>query len=249
MHSLNTSVVAGTVAMLVLAGGSALAAPAEFRLVQQTPPTQGPNGTPDGQNLENDPSPRQPTPTQAPDADQPDGNNLSALDRQFMIEAARSGMAEVQLGQLAVQRAASDEVRQFGQRMIQDHTQANAQLMQLFSQKGISAPQDIGSEHQAIQAQLSNLSGASFDRAYMNYMVQEHNQDIAAFEQEVQQGQDPQVQTWARQTLPTLRTHLQQAQTIVNNLQAPGTDVDETEPEAQQVEPEAEQTEPVPALW
>jgi len=240
MHLLNASVAASTVAMLVLSGGLAHTAPADQRLVQQNLPTEGPNDAPDVPNQENIPNPTQPTPSQPPNTapNQLNNSNLSALDRQFMFRAAQSGMAEVQLGQLAVQRAASNEVRQFGQQMIQDHTQANAQLMQLFRQKGIPAPQDIGQQHQAIQAQLSNLSGASFDQAYMNYMVQEHGQDVSLFEQEAQQGQDTQVRTWARQTLPTLQAHLQQARTIMNNLQPSGAG-----------EPDAVQTEPVPALW
>jgi putative membrane protein len=250
MHVLNASVAASTVALLVLSGGLAHTAPAD-RLVQQNLPTQGPNTAPDVQDQENDPNPTQTTPTQSPTTapTQLNNNNLSDFDRQFMVRAAQSGMAEVQLGQLAVQRAASNEVRQFGQRMIQDHTRANAQLMQLSRQKGVSLPQTLGPQYQAIQARLSNLSGTSFDRAYMNQMVQQHSQDVSLFQQETQRGQDTQVRAWARQTLPALQAHLQQARTIANNLQPAGADAPGTTVQPGTTQPGTVQTEPVPALW
>jgi len=143
-------------------------------------------------------------------------NNLSAVDKKFMTEAAQGGLAEVQLGQLASQRATSDAVKQFGQRMVQDHTQANTQLKQLASQKGVTLPTTIGSENQKVKQQLSKLSKTRFDKAYTNDMVKDHEKDVSLFQSEAQGGQDPDVKAFAAQTLPTLQEHLQMAKSIAN---------------------------------
>ncbi|BAY18232.1 outer membrane protein [Anabaenopsis circularis NIES-21] len=150
-----------------------------------------------------------PSPTAAP-------NNLSSSDRQFINEAAQGGLAEVQLGQLASQRAANNAVKQFGLRMVKDHTQVNTQLKQLAARKGVKLPTTLNGENQQLQQRLSKLSGANFDREYMTHMVQDHQKDVSAFQTEAQQGQDPDVKAFASQTLPTLEEHLQQARSIVN---------------------------------
>lgn len=157
--------------------------------------------------------------TESPSPTAPGQNNLSSSDREFINEAAQDGLAEVQLGQLASERAASDAVKQFGQRMVQDHTQVNNQLQQLATQKGVTLPKTLNNENQQVKQRLSKLSGAQFDREYMNHMVQAHEKDVAAFESQAQQGQDADVKAFAAQRLPALQEHLQEARSIAN----PGT--------------------------
>lgn len=154
--------------------------------------------------------------SQSPSPAQSGQTTLSSSDQQFMIEAAQGGLAEVQLGQVASQRGARNAVKQFGQRMVQDHTQANNQLQQLAAQKGVTLPTDIGRENQQVRQQLSQLSGANFDRAYINHMVDDHIKDVSSFQREAQQGQDPDVKAFAAQTLPILQQHLQLARSIAN---------------------------------
>ncbi|WP_244329137.1 DUF4142 domain-containing protein [Tolypothrix sp. PCC 7910] len=143
-------------------------------------------------------------------------NNLSSADRAFMTEAAQGGLAEVQLGQLASQRGANNTVKQYAQRMVQEHTQANSQLQQLAKQKGVTLPTTLNSEHQQVKQQLTKLSGRNFDRQYMNHMVQDHEKTVALFQREAQEGQDADVKAFAAQTLPILQDHLQQAQSVAN---------------------------------
>jgi putative membrane protein len=95
----------------------------------------------------------------------------------------------------------------------------NNQLKQLATQKGVTLPTSIGSKNQQVKQRLSKLSGANFDRQYMNHMLEDHEKDVSAFGTEAQQGQDPDVKAFAAQVLPTLQEHLQQARSIVN----PGT--------------------------
>jgi len=138
----------------------------------------------------------------------------SAADTKFMKEAADGGMAEVQLGQLAASKASSDDVKKFGQRMVDDHSKANDQLKQLASQKQVDLPQDVSAKHKATKERLSKLSGAEFDRAYMSEMLKDHKKDVAEFERESKSAKDQDVKNFAAQTLPTLQEHLKQAQSI-----------------------------------
>jgi putative membrane protein len=141
-------------------------------------------------------------------------SGLSAKDKKFINEAAAGGLAEVQLGQLATQKASSDEVKKFGQRMVEDHSKANDQLKQLASSKGINVPQDLSPKDQATKERLSKLSGDSFDKAYMADMVKDHKKDVADFTHASTSASDNDVKQFASQTLPTLQQHLQQAQSI-----------------------------------
>lgn len=138
-------------------------------------------------------------------------SSLSASDRQFIKKAAEGGMAEVQLGQLATEKASSPEVKQFGQRMVDDHTKANDQLKQVATQKGVTVPDKLSAKDQATKARLEKLSGKSFDRAYMKDMVTDHTKDVSEFRMESKNAKDPDVKNFASQTLPTLEDHLKQA--------------------------------------
>ncbi len=121
-------------------------------------------------------------------------------------------MAEVELGQLASSKAQSDQVKQFAQRMVTDHGKANDELKSLVQSKGVTLPADSGAHHKAMKDRLSRLSGAEFDRAYMQEMDTDHRKDVNAFRKESQSGKDAEVKAWAAKTLPTLEEHLQMAQ-------------------------------------
>jgi putative membrane protein len=137
---------------------------------------------------------------------------LAHGDRKFIEEAAKGGMAEVQLGQLAVQKAQSPEVKQFAQKMVDDHTKANDELKQVASSKGVELPTDLDHSAKREHDKLSKLSGADFDREYMNHMVSDHKKDVKAFKDESKSAKDAQVKEFATTTLPTLEQHLQLAE-------------------------------------
>jgi putative membrane protein len=140
-------------------------------------------------------------------------NKLSSADRKFMDKAAQGGMAEVQLGQLATQKANAPEVKQFGQRMVDDHTKANDELKQLASQKGVTLPTTMDKSSQKEYDRLSKLSGAQFDQEYMKHMVSDHKKDVSEFKSEANKSKaDADVKQWAQKTLPTLQEHLTLAQ-------------------------------------
>ena len=141
-------------------------------------------------------------------------HKLTAADRQFVKKAAQGGLAEVQLGQLATEKAASPEVKQFGQRMVDDHTKANDQLKQVASDEGVTVPDQLNAKDAATKARLEKLSGEAFDRAYMHDMVLDHTKDVSEFRMESKNATDPAVKNFAKETLPTLESHLKEAKSI-----------------------------------
>jgi putative membrane protein len=133
-------------------------------------------------------------------------------DHMFAMKAAQGGMAEVKLGQLATQKASSQDVKSFGQQMVDDHSKAGDELKALASRKGITIPDGLNAKDQATYDKLSKLSGADFDRAYMKDMVADHKTDVGEFRRESTRGTDPDLKAWAAKTLPTLEHHLQMAE-------------------------------------
>jgi putative membrane protein len=142
------------------------------------------------------------------------GSGQMMADHKFAMEAAMGGMMEVELGRLAAQKGASDEVRQFGQRMVDDHSKANEQLTQIASTKGLTPPSALDAKHQAEMQKLSALSGEKFDKEYVKMMVKDHKKDVGEFQKEAGRGADPDIKAFAASALPTLREHLQMIQRI-----------------------------------
>jgi putative membrane protein len=130
----------------------------------------------------------------------------------FVTKAAQGGLAEVELGKLASDKASNEQVKQFGQKMVDDHGKANDQLKSLAQTKNIMLPTDLSPKDKALRDRLAKLSGPAFDRAYMRAMVTDHTKDVNEFRMESKSGADPDVKSWASNTLPTLETHLKMAE-------------------------------------
>jgi len=130
----------------------------------------------------------------------------------FVRTAAIDGMAEVELGRLASQKALSDEVKKFGERMAADHGKANDELKTLAQTKGIALPADLDAKHKQTRDRLSKLSDTAFDRAYMDEMRKDHQKAVDEFQKQSTSGSDPDVKAWAAKTLPVLQEHRQMAE-------------------------------------
>jgi len=158
-----------------------------------------------------------------PPAQQPPMQNtkLTGPDKDFMMKAAESGVAEVQMGQMALTKATNDEVKAFAQRMVDDHTKANNELMELATKKGVTLPTQPSAKQHAEHERLNKLSGANFDREYMRSQVKAHNEAVALFEREARIGKDQETKAWAEQTLPTLREHQRLANELSSKLGGP----------------------------
>jgi putative membrane protein len=135
-------------------------------------------------------------------------------EQAFMIKAAMGGMLEVQLGELAVQNASNPDVKKFGQRMADDHSKAGDELKSLAETKNVMLPAELGPKEKAMLDRFAKLSGADFDREYMEDMVKDHDKDVAMFENEARGAKDPDVKAWVEKTLPTLKEHQKMAHDI-----------------------------------
>lgn len=147
---------------------------------------------------------------------------LSKDESTFVMEAAQGGMMEVQLGKLAQEKAADEKVKQFGKRMEQDHSKANDELKKIVSDKGIQLSTDLDKNHKTKIDKLTKLSGADFDKQYMNAMVSDHKEDIKKFQRVADKGKDADLKQFASQTLPTLKEHLQLAESTAQQVKSGG---------------------------
>lgn len=145
-----------------------------------------------------------------------------AADQEFATKAATGGMLEVKLGELASSKGNNPAVKEFGQRMVKDHSHANDELKSIAPQANVTLPTGLSESEQATYDQLSKLSGADFDKAYANDMVSDHEHDVAAFKQEATMGQNETLKSFAMKTLPTLQSHLNQAREMLKSVQTAG---------------------------
>ena len=153
-------------------------------------------------------------------SDAKSSKKLSRSDTSFVKEAAEGGMMEVELGKVAADKASSQKVKEFGQRMENDHGKANAELKQLAADKGVDLPTALEGKKKSTVERLSKLSGAEFDREYMRTMVSDHKEDVSKFQSEASKANDRDVKQFASKTLPTLKEHLQLAQSTAKEVTA-----------------------------
>jgi len=146
------------------------------------------------------------------------GSKVHGMDETFAKNAADAGMAEVQLGDLATKNGESQAVKDFGSRMVTDHTKANDQLKSIASQKGIMLPEKISEKHQEAFDRLSKLTGAQFDKAYIKEMVKGHEHVATEFETASKEVKDADLKQFAANTLPTIKEHLKMARQINSEL-------------------------------
>jgi putative membrane protein len=155
--------------------------------------------------------------------DNDQGKGLADADKQFVMEAAEGGRAEVQLGKLAQKQSENADVKKFGEMMVTDHTAFNKELNKIAKSKGIDTkPTKSGGQHEQMFLHLKTLKGAEFDKAYMSDMIKDHQEDIEKFQQEAQDGSDADVKAYASKTLDTLKKHLEKAKEVGAKVGAEG---------------------------
>ncbi len=130
------------------------------------------------------------------------------------------GSSGVAMGRLAEQRAADPSVKEFGQRMITDHSRAGAELKTIAANKNIQLPADVDSSQKSTMDRLSKLSGAEFDKEYMSEMVNDHEADAKEFQTQANEGNDADIKRFAAKTLPLIQEHLQMARGIAKKVEA-----------------------------
>jgi putative membrane protein len=142
------------------------------------------------------------------------GGAVTAMEKQFVTKAAQGDRAEVQLGQMALQKSNNSEIKQFAQKMIDDHGQNQQQVDSLASKLSITAPGDVAPDQKQQADRLQNLTGSQFDQAYAKIMVQDHRKDVNEFKRAQQSAKNPEIKQYVDQTLPVLQQHLQMAEKL-----------------------------------
>ena len=135
-------------------------------------------------------------------------------DTEFAVAAADGGMLEVQLGQLALTKASSPKVKEFAQSMVDEHSKANEELKSLAQTKNITLPSTISEEKQKDYDKLAEKSGADFDKAYSEFMVKDHKDDVDQFKKAAEKCEDAEIKSWAAEKLPVLENHLSMAESL-----------------------------------
>jgi len=145
-------------------------------------------------------------------------SSLNSTDSDFLKSAAKGGTAEVELGKMAALKASDPKVKEFANRMVRDHSKANSELSKLAASKGLDLPSGKGISNDASAMHLKMVSGKDFDSTYVKMMVDDHKEDVAAFEKAASESTDPDVKGFASKILPTLKHHLE----MIEKLQAAG---------------------------
>jgi len=140
------------------------------------------------------------------------GSTTAMSDSSFVRKAAEANYAEIQLGKLAQDKANNAAVKDFGQRMVTDHTKAYDQLKPIAGKDNVTMPDRMNVKDQALYDRLSKLSGTQFDREYMRSMVKDHQSDVAEFQRESTKAKGADVRKYASNTLPVLQEHLRVAE-------------------------------------
>jgi putative membrane protein len=144
---------------------------------------------------------------------------LSRADKSFIEEAASGGLTEVEVGKMMAQRATHPGVREFAERLVKDHTQANEELRRIAANYGVSLPATPDAKHRAMVEKLANEKGAELDREFLRtFGVKEHQKDIKDFQKQAQSGDNGELKAFAAKTLPKLQEHQAMAQRLEQEL-------------------------------
>ena len=150
------------------------------------------------------------------DDENPPPTDVSTTDRNFVVLASMGNQAEIQTSQLALTRGTDTAIKSFAQMMIMDHQMATARLDSIASDLGLYVPDSLDAEHVALHAQLDTLSGYAFDSVYINSQVVDHQENIALFQTERDNGTNQRLRDYAGSLLPHLQMHLQRADSIAS---------------------------------
>lgn len=142
----------------------------------------------------------------------------SAGDKKFVVNGMATNLAEIQFGQLALQKTSNSDVKEFAQQLIDDHTKLDFQLKPLAPELGLTPPTQLAPKDQILLTKLQGLSGQAFDKAYISAMITEHKDADKAFKSEEIGGKNLAVKDAATQGESVVAQHLQMAQQLQKKL-------------------------------
>jgi putative membrane protein len=143
---------------------------------------------------------------------------LSEKDYKFACEAAKGGMMEVKAGELAKTKSADPNLKQFGEKMVADHSKAGDELKEIAARKGATLPTELDTDQQRFINKLQNLTGKDFDKAYADEMVDDHKKDLKEFQKAAEKTEDADLKNFAAKTVTVIAQHLEHAQHMSANV-------------------------------
>ncbi|MDA8165966.1 MAG: DUF4142 domain-containing protein [Desulfobacteraceae bacterium] len=141
-------------------------------------------------------------------------------DKEFATKAARDNLLEIELGKVAEQQAQAPEVKEFGTMIATDHGKANDELKEIAQRKNLTLPAELGPKGRKKVDELKKETGAKFDRMFMKDMVKDHTSDVKAFKKAIPRIKDPELKTWAENTLSGMKQHLKKAKATAKLVKA-----------------------------
>lgn len=153
--------------------------------------------------------------------DKTDGN--ASMDQKFVHMASASDIAEIELGKLALKRAGSSDVKQFGQRMMMDHMKSSKELLAIARDKNLKPASQMDEHHQKLYRDLSKTQGDEFDRKYIGHMVKDHQAAVKLFSTQATKGTNEDLKNFATRTLPVIRGHLEMSMKLHQSIGAANT--------------------------
>lgn len=149
------------------------------------------------------------------------GGKLTDRDERMLIQMAQSHMGEINLGKLAQDKAKSDEVKSFAKKMVDDHTKALDELKQMADAKGVKLPEEPGKKQMAMEKKLQELSGAKFDRQYMQQAgKQAHQETHKLLQRAASRAEDSDLKNYASKAIGTVESHMELAKETTENMKA-----------------------------
>lgn len=148
--------------------------------------------------------------------DRRDDDKISRGDRRFIQNAMQHGMAEVEMANMAANKASSDQVKKFAQQMVTDHGKVNDELKKIAAENNVTITADLDRSDDRRLKDLNKASGAEFDRKFMTEMVKNHERDLKDFQKAARDAKDPQLKSFAEKTAKSIEEHLQSSRPIAS---------------------------------
>lgn len=139
-------------------------------------------------------------------------------DADFATEAAVGGLAEVELGKVALSKSSNAKVKEFANMMVNDHGKANEELKMIAANKQIALPMALDEKHQKMADELNGLTGRDFDKKYVDDMVDGHKKTLDLMEKEAKDGKDAELKAFAAKTAPIVKAHLDMIQKMQDSM-------------------------------
>ena len=146
--------------------------------------------------------------------DKDDENEVNSTDQNYVAMASVSNNAEIMAGQVAAAKGNSAMVKNYGSLMVSEHNLAQTDLKNRASGAGLSVADTVDAEHRALMTRLNSLTGYSFDTAYINSQIKDHQKTIDLFQTEINGGKNQQIRSYASEYLPHIQMHYNRADSI-----------------------------------